>query len=118
LEEDGTVLKFNDEELKKFTQLCSAEDFEMKQEQKWEEEGKRVRFAIKFLALGAETHPGLRAAMSVALHNGDVSATLNEWEQVRRLVEFYLEVIIATLKFHDRSQGDPKTDHPIDTQQH
>lgn len=92
------MLEFSDGELKKFMQFCSAEDLEIKQQQKWEEEGKRVRFAIKFLALGAETHPGLRAAMAVALHNGDVSSTLNEWEQVRRLVEFYFEVIIRSLR--------------------
>lgn len=92
------MIKFSDEELKKFTQLCSAEDFSIKQQQKWEDEGQRVRLAIKFLALGVETHPGLRTAMAVALHNGDVGATLNEWEQIRRLVEFYFEVIIKTLK--------------------
>ena len=92
------MIKFSDEELNKFMQLCSAEDIGIKQQQKWEEEGKRVRFAIKFLALGAETHPGLRAAMQVALHNGDIGATLKEWEQVRQLVEFYLDVVIQTLK--------------------
>ena len=98
------MIKFNDEELKKFMQLCSAEDLSIKQRQKWEDEGKRVRFAIKFLALGAETHPGLRAAMAVALHNGDVGATLKEWEQVRRLVDFYFEVIVQTLKLTSESK--------------
>lgn len=100
------MLEFSDGELKKFMQLCSAEDLGVKQQQRWDDEGKRVRLAIKFLALGAETHPGLRAAMAVALHNGNISATLREWEQLRRLVEFYFEVIIRSLKLTIEAKGD------------
>ena len=68
--------------------------------EKWEEGGKQVRLAAKYFALATETPPGLYAAISVGLNDGDVGAAVGEWEQTRRLVESYFDAVIQLLKTH------------------
>lgn len=91
-------MDFSDEDLKEFLNHCDIESFANTEQRKWDEEGRLVRAAIEYLSLDSARHPGLRAALSIGRNGNDVERTLQDWGQVRRLIDAYFDILIGTLE--------------------